>query len=139
GRFIDAEIAPFRPTGMALPRLELDATLRQAAVAAGADARTARITAMQRDRAGVMHATLDGSEGKRQVAARVIVGADGLGSRVARLGSLHRRGALRRIAFVARVAGVQGMQPHAELLVGRRGYLGLNPIDAVRTNVALVV
>ena len=35
--------------------------------------------------------------------------------------------------------GVEGMGDSAEMFVGRRGYLGLNPIGGGRTNVALVV
>ena len=40
---------------------------------------------------------------------------------------------------MAHVDGVTGMGDSAEMHVGRRGYVGLNPIGGGRTNVALVV
>jgi flavin-dependent dehydrogenase len=55
-----------------------------------------------------------------------------------RLGPV-RLGVPRRIAFVAHVDGVTGTGDSAEMHVGRRGYVGLNPIGGERTNVALVV
>jgi flavin-dependent dehydrogenase len=71
--------------------------------------------------------------------ARLTVGADGLRSVVARRLGPVRLGTPRRIAFVAHVDGVTGTGDSAEMHVGRRGYVGLNPIGGGRTNVALVV
>jgi menaquinone-9 beta-reductase len=45
----------------------------------------------------------------------------------------------RRLAFVAHVAGVSGMEKVAELHFGRAGYVGLNPVGSGVTNVGLVV
>jgi flavin-dependent dehydrogenase len=86
-----------------------------------------------------VQATLDGAGGTTTVATRIVVGADGLGSRVQRLMNARGRGRLRRIAFVAHMRGVRGMHHHAELHVGRGAYVGLNPITSEVTNVALVV
>ena len=141
GRFAKAGGEPFRPTGLALPRRDLDATLLRAAVAAGTEViEGAQVTGLlQRDGAcgGVIARGHDGSE--RQYAARVVVGADGLGSVVARRAGLHRHGWLARMAFVAHVRDVTGMGATAELHVGAAGYVGLNPLGGGVTNVALVV
>jgi flavin-dependent dehydrogenase len=140
GRFADAGHAPFRSTGMALPRREFDAMLLAAAREAGVMVREAtRLEAIGPAPDGTMHATVAGDAGRRIVQTRVVIGADGLGSRVARLARLRRHGALRRVAFVAHLSGVRDMGGHAELHVGERSYVGLNPLDALTTNVALVV
>lgn len=140
GRFADAGGSPFRPTGMALPRRELDNVLVDAARDSGAlVVEATRLAALHSLADGTITATLSGPRGERQLTARVVIGADGLGSRVARLSGLHRKGGLRRIAFVAHLTGVRGMQAHAELHVQSRTYVGLNPLDPATTNVALVV
>ena len=141
GRFAMAGGKPFRTTGMALPRRDLDATLLRAAGAAGTEIiEGAQVTALLRRRgaiAGVVARTSDGSE--HHYAARVVVGADGLGSVVARRAGLRRHGWLARMAFVAHVRDVAGMGMTAELHVGSAGYVGLNPLGGGLTNVALVV
>jgi flavin-dependent dehydrogenase len=141
GRFAQAGGTPFRPTGLALPRRLLDQTLLQAARDAGAEVVTGeRVTALLHTQgavAGVM--TTDAQGRPREHRARVVVGADGLGSVVARRAGLHRQGWLQRIAFVAHVRDVRDMGRTAELHVGRAGYVGLNPIGDGVTNVALVV
>ena len=140
GRFDDAGVVPYRPTGMPLPRRELDLAMLRAAASAGATVHErTRLKTLDRHHDGTMHATLEHPDGPCEVVARVVIGADGLGSRVARLKGLRRQGGLQRMAFVAHLSGVSGLQSRAELHVGRRGYVGLNPIAAERTNVAVVV
>jgi menaquinone-9 beta-reductase len=141
GLFALAGHRPFRPTGLSVSRRILDHRLLDAARAAGARVleRTA-VETLLRDAegiAGVVVRTPDG--GRATIAARLTVGADGLRSVVGRRLGGRRQGGLRRVAFVAHVDGVQGMSDSAEMFVGRRGYLGLNPIGGGRTNVALVV
>ncbi len=141
GLFALAGHRPFRPTGLSVSRRILDHRLLDAARAAGARVleRTA-VETLLRDAegiAGVVVRTPDG--GRATIAARLTVGADGLRSVVGRRLGGRRQGGLRRVAFVAHVEGVQGMSDSAEMFVGRRGYLGLNPIGGGRTNVALVV
>lgn len=140
GRFADTVPLPSGTTGKALPRLLFDAMLHNAARDAGAQLRDAtRLIGWQRRADGGFAVTLECDGRPEVVTARLIVGADGLRSRVARLAGLSRQGAIKRIAFVAHVQGVKGMNDSAELHVGRHGYLGLNPIDARTTNVAVVV
>ncbi|HXV90926.1 MAG TPA: FAD-dependent monooxygenase, partial [Gemmatimonadales bacterium] len=71
--------------------------------------------------------------------ARVVVGADGLRSVVAR--RLGRRVATppRRVAFTAHAAGVAGLETVGEMHVGRGGYVGMGPIGDGLATIALVV
>ena len=141
GRFALAGHRPFRPTGLSVSRRVLDHRLLEAARAAGATVleRTA-VESLVYDGAGVAGAVVRTADGRRGVvSARLTVGADGLRSVVGRRLGRRRQGALRRVAFVGHVEGVEGMGDSAEMFVGARGYVGLNPIGGGRTNVALVV
>jgi menaquinone-9 beta-reductase len=78
--------------------------------------------------------------GKRETwPARVVVGADGLRSVVARRLGLIRSSPPQRVAFTAHVADVAGMDGVGELHVSKRGYVGLGPVGDGVTTVALVV
>jgi flavin-dependent dehydrogenase len=141
GRFALAGPPPFRPTGLSISRRILDHALVAAARAAGAAVleRTA-VEELLYDGGVVAGAVVRDPAGRRQaLRARLTIGADGLRSIVARRLGPRRHGRPRRIAFVAHVDGVAGLGDGAELHVGRRGYVGLNPIGGGRTNVALVV
>ena len=141
GRFALAGHRPFRPTGLSVSRRILDHRLLVAARRAGATVleRTA-VESLAHDAEGVAGAVVRTADGERvTVGARLTVGADGLRSVVGRRLGGWRQGGLRRVAFVGHVEGVEGMSDCAEMFVGRRGYLGLNPIGGGRTNVALVV
>ena len=141
GLFCEAEPLPFRPAGLSLPRRILDARLVRAAREAGAEVRErTRVEALLHDRGAVAGALVRGPDGRHSpIRARLTIGADGLGSLVARrLGKRHN--ALpRRVAFVAHVSGVSGMGRTAEMHVGDAGYVGLNRIGTDLYNVALVV
>jgi len=70
---------------------------------------------------------------------RVVVGADGLRSIVARrLGRVFTTPP-RRLAFTAHVSGVRDVYDLGEMHVGPSGYVGLGPIGDGVTTVALVV
>ncbi len=140
GRFDAAGGAPFRATGLALPRRALDATLLDAARAAGVTVREgATMRGFDRAGDGTVTVAFDVGGGEHTVTGRLLIGADGLRSRVARAAGLRQQGRLRRTAFVAHVSDVAGLAGHAELHVGRAGYVGLNPLSADVANVALVV
>ncbi len=140
GIFGEARPAPFRPTGLSVARRVLDAALVRAASAAGAGVlERTRFEDLVYDGGAVAGAVVHGPRGRRVIRARLVIGADGLRSGVAgRLGA-RSRGRLRRVAFVAHVGGVPGLARSAEMHVGPRGYVGLNPIGGDVANVALVV
>lgn len=141
GLFARAGTAPWRPTGLSLPRYLVDACLVDAARAAGATVLEGHavedLIASQGGVAGAVVRTPDG--GHLPMHARLTVGADGLRSVVARRLGVRRHGHPRRIAFVAHVAGVPGLADCAEMHVGPMGYAGLNPLGGGLANVALVV
>ena len=141
GLFREAEPAPFRPSGLSLPRRILDARLVRAARDAGADVRErTRVEALLYDGGAVAGALVRGPDGRHTpIRARLTIGADGLGSLVARRLGRRHQSLPRRVAFVAHVTGVAEMGRTAEMHVGRTGYVGLNRIGTDLYNVALVI
>lgn len=140
GLFAKAGHSPFRPTGMAIPRRILDAALVDQARRAGVEVRegTAVVDLVYESgrvggvviRQGDRHAVLR---------SRLVIGADGLRSVVARRIGTVRLGRPRRMALVAHLAGVAGLADLAELHVSDRGYAGLNPLGQGVANVAVVL
>ncbi|MCU0621577.1 MAG: FAD-dependent monooxygenase, partial [Gemmatimonadales bacterium] len=140
GRFAPSLRPPFPTAGLALPRRVLDATLLAAARAAGVEVlEGTRLEAPLRDGDRIVGAALRADAGTFTLRAGVVVGADGLRSRLARTLGGRRHGWPRRVAFVAHVAGVPGLDGAAEMHVGPHGYVGLNPIGTDLANVALVL
>jgi menaquinone-9 beta-reductase len=141
GLFARAGYSPFRATGLSVSRRILDDLLVSAARLSGAlVAEQTSIEELLYEQGSIAGAVVRDRGGRRRsIRARLTVGADGLRSVVARrMGRrTHRRP--RRLAFVAHMAGVQGMGPSAELHFGRHGYLGLNRIGPDAVNVALVI
>ena len=140
---------PFRspaPYGFALPRSKLDALLVQAAVRAGAQLEErCAVDELLYDRGAVGGVTTRAvGGGARSVhRGRVVVGADGLRSVVARRLGLRRRwdGALRpaRLAFTAHYHGVSDVGDMGEMHIGRPGYVGMGPVGDDLTTVAVVL
>ena len=141
GHFALAGGTPFRATGLSLSRRTLDATLVDAARQVGATVlEETAVTELVYDSGAVAGVVARGPEGAlRTIRAKLVIGADGLRSTVARRLGPRRHGVPSRVAFVAHVAGVTGLGADAEMHVGRDGYVGLNPIGGGLTNVALVV
>src|SRR5437870_3671979 len=137
------------PYSFALPRTTFDTILVAAAARAGAQVRQATtvenllweggavagVTARSCNPKGLP----DGRGQRVTCHARLVVGADGLRSVVARRLGLVRSSPPRRVAFSAHVADVAGIDGVGELHVGERGYVGLGPIGGGVTTVALVV
>lgn len=133
---------PFSRPALACARETLDLLLLDAAMAAGATFERGRvedIVAEPHGRcAGVRIRTEDDAAVERR--ARVVVGADGIGSVVARrleLARPARRGA--RYAVGGHYAGFGGLDGHVEMYAGGGAYFALNPLGADRTNVMVVI
>jgi len=135
-------VGRFETFSFALPRTRFDTILLNAAQARGVEVREGvKVEELVYERGAVGGVVArDTGHGTRETfRARVVVGADGLRSVVARrLGMVHTAGP-RRIAFTAHVADVPGVHDLGEMHVGRRGYVGLGPIGEGVTTVALVV
>lgn len=143
GRFTGRHTFPSpQPFGFAVPRTVLDTLLLDAAGRAGVHVvqRTLveELIYEQGAVGGVVACDLEKSR-RYTHRARVVVGADGLRSVVARrLGGVRHSGP-RRLAFTAHYADVTGVGTVGEMHIGRSGYVGLGPIGPGLTTVALVV
>lgn len=137
GRFVDAP----RPYSFALPRTTFDTILVAAAARAGAQVNEGTtVEDLVWDRRAVAGVVMRSRNGQRATCnARVVVGADGLRSVVARRLGVVRTAPPRRIAFTAHVTDVAGVDGVGELHVSDHGYVGMGPVGGGVTTVALVV
>ena len=132
---------PFSRPACACARDVLDALLLDAAVAAGAVVERARVEDLILEGGrceGVRVRTDDGALEDRR--AGIVVGADGIGSVVARKLGLTkplRRGA--RYAVGGHYAGFGALDEHVEMYVGTGAYFALNPLSEISANVMVVV
>ena len=137
GRFVEST----RPYSFALPRTSFDTILLSAAQREGAHVCEATtVENLMWEKGAVAGVVAHSCNGQRVTCnARIVVGADGLRSVVARRLGLIRSSPPRRVAFTAHVADVAGMDGVGELHVSKRGYVGLGPVGDGVTTVALVV
>lgn len=149
GRRIHGEFAAshgfhgFRDHGLALRREILDALLLDAARGAGAAVEEGvRASDLLRDGRGRVVGVRARDAAGRLVdrRARLVVGADGLRSVVARrLGVARTARWPSRLALVAHWRGIADVGSCGEMHVTRCGYVGLADVGGGETNVALVV
>jgi geranylgeranyl reductase family protein len=128
--------------GFAVRRLVLDAALVAAARDAGAEVREGtRALGLLHDGPAVAGVRVDGGpRGEVVVPARIVIGADGRTSVVARaLGLLREHPRLRRFAVRGHWDGVAGLGDIGEMHVGCGGYCGVAPLSATAANVAFVL
>ncbi|WP_338551556.1 NAD(P)/FAD-dependent oxidoreductase [Paenibacillus sp. KS-LC4] len=125
--------------GMACAREKLDYALALYAGEAGAHVieqmRVQRLIWEHGRVAGVIAYSSAGQAS--QFRARLVVGADGIRSAVARCAGLSSFGPLRKTAFTARVSGVRDLQPRVELFTRRGIVVGLAPIGGGEANMTL--
>ena len=136
-------LGPHGAYGLALPRERLDQLLLERARAAGARiAEGTRVVALRLDGNRRVRGVRVHSEesGEHELGARVVVGADGLRSVVARRLGLARFARWpRRLAFVAHYRGVSDVGDCGEMHVATDGYCGLADVGGGLTNVGVVV
>jgi flavin-dependent dehydrogenase len=123
-------------------RRVLDGAILELARAAGAQVRTGTtVTSARPDGTGYRFVVRD-TTGNDEMRARVVVGADGVRSTVARLMGVARPARLgHRIGLTFHVrdprAPVEGRD--ARMVIGEHGYCGLAPIPGGRVNVGIVL
>jgi len=141
GRFAGAhDFTPYRPYGLAVRRSVLDTVLVRAAERAGVTVRTGVALERVSVEGGVVCGAALRVGGRTwDERSRVLVGADGLNSRVARQLGLARSGRPRRLALVAHLAGVRGLGDCGEMFCGRGWYVGVAPLGGGLCNAAMVV
>ncbi|HEX6939162.1 MAG TPA: FAD-dependent oxidoreductase [Longimicrobiales bacterium] len=146
GAFADTADDPRTATALALPRERLDHALVQGARARGAVFLPAtHVTGIVRGRdgrvAGVHGRGNDGTPAEMR--ARLVIGADGLRSVIARrLGLALPPGRLRKVSLTAHVRGVLDIDDAGEMHVAPHACAGLAPVaagDDPLCNLTLVV
>lgn len=141
GEFIAGHAyTPYRERGLSIRREVLDKVLIDSARAAGARVHEgARVTNLAKTESGYdVDVNVDGAPA--QIRARLVIGADGLHSIVAkRLGLTGGARWPRRLALVTHFAGVEGIGELAEMHVERDGFVGIADVGHGLTTVAMVV
>jgi menaquinone-9 beta-reductase len=127
--------------GFAVRRRDLDHALLRGARAAGVEVREeTRITDLAATgglRPGVV---IERAGCRETLTARLVIGADGRRSVVARkLGLLSLHPHLRKFAVRSHWEGVDGLEERGEMHVVGGGYCGIAPLSPTRANVTFVV
>jgi geranylgeranyl reductase family protein len=128
--------------GFALRRDRFDHVLLEHARRAGVEVREAtRVTGIDWAAAGEAHAVaVANGSGPEHIRARLVVGADGRRSVVARsLGLLREHRSLRKFAVRGHWRGMQGLEECGEMHVAAGGYCGIAPLGDGLANVAFVL
>lgn len=127
--------------GLAIPRAVLDPILLDLALKSGAQFEPhfqVSDLAWEGDRVVGIRGRLRGEA--ITLRARLIIGADGRNSVVARrIGRMERHGWLDKIALVGYFSGIPRADDLGEIFLGRDRYGILNPIGPDQTNVGLVI
>lgn len=132
---------PFRPYGFGVSRLLLDDLLvRHAQGIPGVTFRDGFSVTRLLDEGGRVTgiAGRAGNGPEERLEASLVIGADGIRSRVARWAGLARPPALRKFAFMAHLAGLSD-ENRGELHLGPDCYAGIAPVEGGLANVNLVV
>jgi len=128
-------------TGFAVRRQHLDYALLACARRAGVEVRDgvgARRLILGAGR--VQGLVIENGAGPEVVRARMVIGADGRRSLVARtLGLLREHRRLRKFAVRGYWHGMEGLQERGEMHVGGGGYCGIAPLSPDSANVTFVL
>jgi flavin-dependent dehydrogenase len=131
----------YRDHALAVERERLDAILLDRARAAFVDVRERhRAVDLLRDGDRVVGVRAEDADGRPfDAPARLVVGADGRASMVARALDLVRPHRLARMALVQDVEGLDDLAGRGEIYVDPPDYAILNPVTPTRVNLSLVV
>jgi geranylgeranyl reductase family protein len=127
--------------GFAMRRRDFDQALIETARGAGVEVREGtRATGLVLEGGVVRGVACENGRGTGDAFARLVVGADGRRSVVARrLGLLREHPTLRKFAVRGHWAGMDGLSDDGEMHVGGGGYCGVAPLRGSQANVAFVV
>jgi len=131
----------YRDHALAVPREVFDRILVERARALPVDVRERhRVTGLLREGDRVVGVQAEDEDGVRvDVGARLVVGADGRASVVARALGLVRPHRLQRLALIQHVSGIEGLSDRGEIYVDPPDYSILNPVAPGLVNLSLVV
>jgi flavin-dependent dehydrogenase len=131
----------YRDHALAIPREAFDTILVERARGLPADVRERhRVTGLRIDGDRVAGVVGEDAEGRAfEVESRLVVGADGRSSVVARALGLVRPHGLQRLALIQDVEGLGGFEQMGEIYVDPPDYSILNPVAPGLVNLSLVV
>jgi flavin-dependent dehydrogenase len=117
--------------GLSVSRSVLDATLLELARERGVEVREqSRVQGVWSKDGRVRGVVVGSSKGERLAADELVVGADGLHSKIASsVGARKSAYWPRRLGLVAHFEGVAWPQDYGRMLVGSRSYVGIAPLD----------
>ena len=126
--------------GFAVRRDRFDHVLLDQARRSGVEVREATRATSIAWRPAASEVTVENGAGPEPIRARLVVGADGRRSMVARsLGLLREHRSLRKFAVRGHWRGVQGLEECGEMHVTGGGYCGVAPLGGEQANVAFVL
>jgi geranylgeranyl reductase family protein len=127
--------------GFAIRREQLDRVLLDRARESGVEVREGlRVTGLLQAAGIVEGVTAVNGSGPEAPCARLVIGADGRRSVVARrLGLLREHRRLRKFAVRGYWEGMQGLEERGEMHGGGGGYCGVAPLSPTRANVTFVL
>ena len=127
--------------GLAVRRWDFDQVLLEGARASGVEVQEAcRVTDLVMENGEVHGVVMERGRGPETLGARLVVGADGRRSVVARrLGLLSEHPRFRKFAVRGYWEGMEGLEERGEMHVGGGGYCGIAPLTPARANVAFVL
>ncbi len=139
GNGVRTELRFSRP-GWALPRAQLDDIMLKAALSGGARLLQAHVENVTVEESCVVLAVRESGGEMRNVRARMVIGADGAHSIVAKKCglTLDSRG-VQRFALGGHYSGFTDLEPYVEMFVEGSSYFAVNPFDAARANVMVIV
>jgi len=131
---------PFARTAWSLARAGLDAILCEQAQAAGATVLTARVERLQRRASEVELTFRTPSGSEERLTVDTVVGADGMGSIVAReFGLTSKPRGTARFALGGHYTGFGALDQRIEMYVRGRSYFAINPLGDELANVMVIV
>jgi geranylgeranyl reductase family protein len=127
--------------GFAIRREQLDRVLLDRARESGVEVQEGlRVTGLLQAAGIVEGVTAVNGSGPEATCARLVIGADGRRSVVARrLGLLREHRRLRKFAVRGYWEGMQGLEERGEMHGGGGGYCGVAPLSPTRANVTFVL
>ena len=131
----------YRDHALAIRREAFDRVLVERARNLPVDVRERhRVTGLIRDGGAVVGVQAEDADGAPlEIHSRLVVGADGRASVVARALGLRRAHRLKRLALIQHVSGVEGLGDRGEIYVDPPDYSILNPVAPGIANLSLVV
>jgi geranylgeranyl reductase family protein len=131
----------YRDHALAFPREALDRILVDRARGLPIDVRERhRVTGLRQEAGMVTGVCAQDARGQdSEIAARLVVGADGRASVVARALGLLRPHRLRRLALIQHVSGLADIEDRGEIYLDPPDYAILNPVAPGLVNLGLVV